>query len=98
MNKTFALDVGKKVKTGLDVFDQDGKKLGFVDYAGAAQGWMQVGVPDPGLQKPWLPYRLIKSVDEREVILTETRHDLRTAYKEPPARSAESLTGTARRS
>lgn len=88
MNKTFALDVGKKVKNGLDVFDQDGKKLGFVDYAGEAQGWMQVGVPDLDLQKLWLPYRLIKSVDDREVILTATKHDLRTGYKEPPERSS----------
>jgi len=53
-------------KVGLEVYDKDGQKVGYFDQASDAQGWMQVEALGLGLQWLWIPYRLIKFVDDRE--------------------------------
>jgi hypothetical protein len=74
---------------GLEVHDRDGQKVGYVDQVSDAQGWMQVEALGFGLQKLWVPYRLVKSVDEREVFLTVTKPELHSEFAEPPERKVE---------
>jgi hypothetical protein len=60
-----AQDAGWTVKVGLQVYDKDGQRVGYVDQASDAQGWMQVEALGLGLQRLGIPYWLIKSVDDR---------------------------------
>lgn len=84
-----ARDTGRTVKVGLEVYDKDGRKVGYVDQVSDAQGWMQVEALGLGLQRLWIPYRLIKSVDGGEVIVTLTKAELRAGCANPPARNTE---------
>ena len=61
-----ARDTGWTVKVGLQVCDRDGEGVGYVDQATDAHGWMQVEVLGLGLQRLWIPYRPINSVDGQE--------------------------------
>ncbi len=89
MTNTIAPDVGRMIKPGLGVYDRGGRKVGFVDYAGEAHGWMQVESSELDLHKVWVPYRLVKSVDDREVIVTVSNLELHSEYGEPPARTVK---------
>ena len=83
-----ARDAGWKLNPGLEVHDKDGRHVGFIDQASDAQGWMQVETLGPGLQRLWIPYRLIESADDREVIVTLTK-----ASRSLPVRSTLTRSG-----
>ncbi|HYL07905.1 MAG TPA: DUF2171 domain-containing protein [Candidatus Udaeobacter sp.] len=84
-----ARDASRTPKSGLEVYDIDGQKVGYVDQASDAQGWMQVEALGLGLQTLWIPYRLIESVDGGQVRVTLTKNELRAECTNPPARSTE---------
>ena len=86
MAKKIANDVGQMVKQGLKVYDDAGDKIGYVDSASGTQGWMQVGLGELELRKLWVPYRLVKSVDPREVFVSATGEELQLRYGQPPER------------
>jgi hypothetical protein len=64
-----ARDAGWTPKSGLDVYDKDGQRVGSVDEASDAQDRMQVEALGLGLQRFWIPCRLITSVGDREVMV-----------------------------
>lgn len=84
-----ARDTGRTVTVGLEVYDKDGHKVGYIDQVSDAQGWMQVEALGLGLQRLWIPYRLIKSVDGREVMVTLMKDELHAGCTNPPARKTE---------
>lgn len=84
-----ARETGRTVTVGLEVYDKDGQKVGYIDQVSDAQGWMQVEALGLGLQRLWIPYRLIKSVDGREVMVTLTKDELDAGCTNPPARNTE---------
>ena len=61
-----ARDAGWAPEPGLDVYEKDGERVGYVDQASDAQGWMQVEALGLDLRRLWIPYRPINSVDGRE--------------------------------
>ncbi len=91
MGNAIAHDTGWTVKGGLDVYDKDGERVGYVDQASDAQGWMQVEALSLGLQRLWIPDRLINSVDDREVMVTLMKDEVQAGYGEPAARSTQVL-------
>lgn len=48
-----ARDACWTVKPGLEVYDKDGQKVGYVDQASDARGWTQVEALGLGLQRLW---------------------------------------------
>jgi len=81
---TITQDVGRAVSVGLDAYDRYGKRLGYVDRAGRAQRWMQVTLGPVELPKLWIPYRLVKTADAREIFVKATRSELHRSYALPP--------------
>ena len=73
MDKTIVESVGAAVKVGLTVYDGDGSKVGFVDQVDKRRGWMLVRAGAVDQTKLWIPYRLVKSVDERELFVTKLK-------------------------
>jgi len=89
MDKTFSEDVARAVKVGLTVFDDDGTKIGYVDETDKTHGWMVVRIGAFDQTKLWVPYRLVRSVDEREIFLTMLKGAVEAEFKSPPARSTK---------
>ena len=50
-----ARDAGWTPMPALEVYDKDGERVGYVDQASDAQGWMQVEALGLGLQSLWIP-------------------------------------------
>ncbi len=87
MDRTISEDVGRAVKVGLTVFDYDGSKLGYVDETDKTHGWMVVRTGPFDQKKLWVPYRLVRSVGDREIFLTMLKGDVEAEFKNPPARN-----------
>jgi hypothetical protein len=86
MDRTISEDVGKAVKVGLTVFDSDGAKIGHVDETDKSHGWMVVRIRAFDQKKLWVPYRLVRSVDAREIFLTMLKGAVEAEFNSPPAR------------
>jgi hypothetical protein len=84
-----ARDAGWTPKRGLEVYDKDGQKVGYVDEARDAQGWMQVEALGLGLQRLWIPHWAIKSVDDREVMVTLARDEVHAGCGKPSTRNTQ---------
>ena len=89
MGHPIAHDTGWTVEVGLDVYDKNGVRVGYIDQASDAQGWMQVGALGLGLHGSGSQYRVIKRVDDREVIVTLTKDELHAGCTNPPACNTE---------
>ena len=87
MGKTISEDVGRAVKVGLTVFDDDGSTIGYVDETDKTHGWMVVRTGALDQKKLWVPYRLVRSVDDREIFLTMLKGAVEAEFKSPPARN-----------
>ncbi len=87
MDRTISEDLGRAVKVGLTVFDSDGSRLGYVDETDKTHGWMVVRTGAHDQKKLWVPYRLVRSVDEREIFLTMLKGAVEAEFKSPPART-----------
>src|SRR5260370_34712625 len=87
MDRTISEDLGRAVKVGLTVFDSDGSRLGYVDETDKTHGWMVVRTGAFDQKKLWVPYRLVRSVDAREIFLTMLKGAVEAEFKSPPART-----------
>ncbi len=87
MDRTISEDVGRAVKVGLTVFDCDGSRIGYVDETDKTHGWMVVRTGAFDQKKLWVPYRLVRSVDDREIFLTMLKGAVGAEFKTPPARN-----------
>lgn len=79
----------RRVKAGLDVYDRDRRRVGYLNEADTEHGWMQVGVGGLELKYLWIPYQLVKSVDDRELFVTSTKDELHNGCSDPPARKTQ---------
>lgn len=89
MDKTITEDVGQAVKVGLTVYDGDGSQVGYVDQVDKRRGWMLVRAGAVDQKKLWIPYRLVRSVDERELFVTHLKGALEAEFGTPPPRSTK---------
>jgi len=87
MDRTISEDVGRAVKVGLAVFDGNGLRIGYVDETDRTHGWMVVRTGAFDQKRLWVPYRLVRSVDDREIFLTMLKGAVVAEFKSPPARN-----------
>lgn len=87
MDKVIVEDVARAVKVGLTVYDGDGAKVGFVDQVDKRSGWMLVRTGATDQTKLWIPYGVVKSVDDRELFVTHLKGALEARYSAPPPRT-----------
>jgi hypothetical protein len=96
MDETITEDVRNAVRVGLTVFDADGSRVGYVDQVDKHHGWMLVRAGAADQKKLWIPYRIVKSVDEREIFVTALKAWLEADFDHPPARSTRVTTAEGR--
>lgn len=89
MDKTITKEAGEMVRAGLTVYDRDGTRLGYVESTNKALGWMEVRLEALQIRTVWIPFRFVRSVDEREIFVTATSAELRADNTEPPSRKTE---------
>src|SRR5260370_33377412 len=89
MDRTISEDVGRAVKVGLTVFAGDGSKIGYVDETDRTHGWVVVRTGAFDQKRLWVPYRLVRSVDDREIFLTMLKGAVEAEVKSPPARNTK---------
>src|SRR5260370_3320816 len=87
MDRTISEDVGRAVKGGLTVFAGDGSKIGYVDETDKTHGWMVVRTGVFDQKTLWVRYRLVRSVDDREIFLAVLKGAVETELKSPPPRN-----------
>jgi len=96
MDKTITEDLRNGVKVGLTVYDADGSRVGYVDQVDKHHGWMLVRAGAVDQKKLWIPYRFVKSVDEREIFVTVIQAWLEADFNHPPPRSTTVATAEGR--
>jgi hypothetical protein len=69
------------------VFDRENAAVGTVDAFDHGTGWMMVGTNRLDERAIYIPFRLIATIDPRELYLSATRAELERDYRQPPARS-----------
>jgi hypothetical protein len=69
------------------VFDRENVSVGTVDAFDHGTGWMTVGTDPLNERALYVPFRLIASIDPRELYLSATRAELERDYHQPPART-----------
>ena len=79
--------ISRLMANGLRVYDRDGNKLGWVALYDNQTGWMTVEKGTFVHRTLYIPYRLIASIDEREIGVSVSKDDLLAAYANPPART-----------
>ncbi|MBV9357220.1 MAG: hypothetical protein JO023_17045 [Chloroflexi bacterium] len=69
------------------VYDRESTRVGTVDAFDPGSGWMMVGTNPFTERAPYIPFRLITSVDPRELYLSATRSEVERDYRQPPPRT-----------
>lgn len=88
-------DIRNTIAVGQSVFDAEGKKVGWVDAVYDDTGYFMVELrPSPKTRDNpfegkflYVPFRLITTIDPRELFVSVTNDELRRDYANPPARS-----------
>ena len=77
-------NIDKYLADGRPVYDKNGDKVGDVKMYSTAAGYLMVGTGAFGRTDLYIPFRLIRSIDPRDIFLTETKDTLQAQYTQPP--------------
>lgn len=78
-------DIDQYLVDGLPVFDAAGERVGTVTMYSTAAGYLMVSSGPLGRENLYIPFRLIRSIDPREIYLTAYKDTLKAQYTQPPA-------------
>ena len=85
-------DIDQYLVDGLPVFDAAGERVGTVKMYSTAAGYLMVSSGPLGHENLYIPFRLIRSIDPREIYLTAYKDTLKAQYTQPPAITSVSET------
>ncbi|HET8908229.1 MAG TPA: PRC-barrel domain-containing protein [Ktedonobacterales bacterium] len=85
-------DIDQYLVDGLPVFDAAGERVGTVKMYSTAAGYLMVSGGPLGRENLYIPFRLIRSIDPREIYLTAYKDTLKAQYTQPPAITSVSET------
>jgi hypothetical protein len=85
--RVITVDVGSSIAPGQRVYDRLGDRVGVVDAVDKAKGWMDVETNPLSHKELVVPFRLVASVDQRELYLSLRREELEGDFAEPPPRT-----------
>lgn len=91
--QTVVEDIDQYLQVGMSVFDSYGDGVGTVTTYSSDDGYLTVNPGTTGGQSLYVPFRLIRNIDPREVYLTVSSDTLAAQYTRPPTGSTGS-TGT----
>ncbi len=69
---------------GMSVLDETGKKVGDVRKHSSAAGYLMVNVKAHGDKNLYIPFRLIRTIDQHEISLSAPKETLVEQYTQPP--------------
>ena len=72
------------LKDGMSVLDETGKKVGDVRMYNSAAGYLMVNAEALRDKNLYIPFRLIRTIDEREISLSAPQETLSEHYTQPP--------------
>jgi len=77
-------DIETAIKPGLTVFDGEGAKVGTVDMIDRITGYFMVHESPLSESDLSIPFRLITSIDPREIFVSRTKSQLQHEFSNPP--------------
>jgi hypothetical protein len=81
---TVVESIDKYLKDGMPVFDENGKKVGDVRMHSSTAGYLMVNAEALTNKNLYIPFRLIRTIDEREISLSAPKDALDAQYTQPP--------------
>ncbi|HEX9057234.1 MAG TPA: hypothetical protein VF818_06830 [Ktedonobacterales bacterium] len=85
-------DIDQYLAEGMPVLDKDGRRIGEVKLYSTIAGYLMVKQRPLDQRFLYIPFRLIRSVDPREIFLTETKATVTSRHTEPPKITTVSAT------
>ena len=82
---TLVANIDQYLVEGLAVFDVNGERVGTVKMYSAAAGYLLLESGPFGETNLYIPFRLIRTIDPRDIYLTEDKDMLAARYQQPPA-------------
>ncbi len=76
--------IDQYLEDGMPVFDENGKKVGHVRMYSSAAGYLMVNTDALRNQYVYIPFRLIRTIDPREITLSAPKETLDQQYTQPP--------------
>ena len=79
-------DIGETIAISQTAYDNDGRKVGTVDFVDRANGYVLIQTNPFASRDLYIPFSLITNIDPRELYLSLSRDELKSGYADPPAR------------
>jgi hypothetical protein len=76
--------IDQYLKDGMPVFDETGTKVGHVRMYSSTAGYLMVNTEGLKNNNLYIPFRLIRTIDEREIFLSAPKDALDAEYIQPP--------------
>jgi len=77
-------DIATAIRPGLTVFDRDGKRVGTVDMVDRIVGYFMVHENSLSLSDLSIPFRVVSSIDPREIFVSVTKLELHRDFSSDP--------------
>ena len=87
MNLTITQNVADNLSLEQAVYDITGEKVGTVDDIDRDTGWFKVEINPLTDQVLNIPFKLVTTIDPKEVYLSATKEALHREFNDPPART-----------
>jgi hypothetical protein len=82
--QTLVENIDQYLEDGMPVYDVNSDRVGAVKMYSATAGYLMVGSGAFGHENLYIPFRLITSIDPRDIFLSETKDVLAAQYTQPP--------------
>jgi ribosomal 30S subunit maturation factor RimM len=84
LQQTVIEDIDQYLVDGLPVYDLNDEKIGDVKMYSTAAGYLMVGYDAFEHKDVYIPFRLIRSIDPRDIFVSATKETIEAKYTQPP--------------
>lgn len=81
---TIVENIDQYLVDGMPVHDANGERIGTVKMYSVVAGYLMVGTGPFGKTNLYIPFRLIRNIDPRDLYLNASKATLEAQYTEPP--------------
>jgi hypothetical protein len=82
--QAIAVDIDEYLRDGMSVLDVNGKPVGSVRMYSTAVGYLMVSTGTVEQTYLYIPFRLIRTIDPHEIVLSAAKEALAGQYTQPP--------------
>src|SRR5260370_36061058 len=88
--QTIVQNIDQFLVEGMPVFDLKDERVGDVKMYSTAAGYLMAGSGPVGEKDLYIPFRLIRSIDPKQIYLSAAKDVLAAQYRQPPTISTVS--------